>query len=118
MIIDVDFKSSSCDIIAADEGARLGYLGVSWGLGGGNGIGGPPLASFGTQEQKDKFLVPILRGQKTICLGITEPGGGSDVAAVQTSAKPVEGGWSVSGEKKVRQVQVHAFVEFTDTTVI
>lgn len=91
----------SCDIITADESARLGYLGVCWGLGGGNGIGAPPIASFGTREQKDRFLVPILRGDLTICLGITEPGGGSDVAAVQTTAKPVEGGYLVSGEKKV-----------------
>ncbi|KAK4048715.1 hypothetical protein OIO90_005708 [Microbotryomycetes sp. JL221] len=89
-----------CDIICADEGARLGYLGVSWGLGGGNGIGAPPLVVAGTPAQQDRWLIPVLRGELRACLGITEPSGGSDVAAVKTTATKTDNGWIVNGQKK------------------
>lgn len=90
-----------CDIVAVDEGARLGYLGVSWGLSGGNAIGAPPLVAFGTKEQQARLLTPILRGEKRICLGITEASGGSDVASLRTTAVRGEHGWIVNGSKKV-----------------
>lgn len=90
----------SCDFICADEGARSGYLGVSWGLGGGNAIGAPPLVVWGTPGQKERWLYPVLRGSKRCCLGVTEPSGGSDVAAVRTTAKQVNGHWLVNGQKK------------------
>ncbi|SGY76657.1 BQ5605_C005g03505 [Microbotryum silenes-dioicae] len=91
-----------CDLIMSDEGARLGYLGVTWALEGGNAIGAPPLVAYGTTEQRQKFLRPILRGEKRICLGVTEASGGSDVAAIKTAATRVAGGWRVTGSKKVR----------------
>lgn len=80
----------------------MGYLGVNWGLGGGNGIGAPPLVVFGTEEQKQRLLVPLLRGEQRCCLGITEPSGGSDVAGIKTTARRTEKGWIVNGQKKVR----------------
>ncbi|KAK4053684.1 hypothetical protein OIV83_001340 [Microbotryomycetes sp. JL201] len=89
-----------CDIICADEGARLGYLGVSWGLGGGNSIGAPPLVVWGTPQQQQQWLVPLFKGEVRGCLGITEPSGGSDVAAIKTIAKRTETGYVVNGEKK------------------
>ncbi|KDE04787.1 hypothetical protein MVLG_04751 [Microbotryum lychnidis-dioicae p1A1 Lamole] len=89
-----------CDLIMSDEGARLGYLGVTWALGGGNAIGAPPLVAYGTTEQRQKFLRPVLRGEKRICLGVTEASGGSDVAAIKTAATRVAGGWRVTGSKK------------------
>ncbi|KAM0792168.1 hypothetical protein ACM66B_004865 [Microbotryomycetes sp. NB124-2] len=89
-----------CDIICADEGARLGYLGVSWGLGGGNSIGAPPLAVWGTAQQQERWLVPLLRGELRCCLGITEPSGGSDVASLKTTARRTDKGWVVNGQKK------------------
>lgn len=61
--------------ILGDELARTGYLGVSWGLGGGNGIGVPPILHHGTQAQKDRIIPAVLRGQMRGCLGITEPDG-------------------------------------------
>ena len=93
-----------CDLILVDEGGRSGYLGVSWGLGGGNGIGAPPLVSFGTPAQQRQFLVPVLSGEKRICLGITEASGGSDVASLRTTAKKTGDGrhYLVNGSKKVR----------------
>jgi len=46
----------------------------------------PPVHLLGTEEQKQRFLVPGIRGMKIGCLGITEPGAGSDVAGIRTTA--------------------------------
>ncbi len=51
----------------------------------------PALARFGTDELRKEFLVPTIAGDYVACLGVSEPGGGSDVAAVKTTAK-AEGG--------------------------
>lgn len=58
-----------------DEIARCGYLGVVWGINGGATTGGAPIASYGTPEQKRKYLAPLLRGQQKHCLMVTEPDG-------------------------------------------
>ena len=66
----------------------------------GEGIVGPALIAFGTAEQRRRYLDPILRGQEIWCQLFSEPEAGSDVAAVRTTAVPVEGGtWEVSGQK-------------------
>ena len=54
---------------------------------------------FGTPDQHERFLVPAIRGEKIAALGITEPGAGSDVASIRTTAKPVDGGYVVNGAK-------------------
>ena len=54
---------------------------------------------FGTEEQKQRFLAPAIRGERIAALGITEPGAGSDVAGIRTSAEPVDGGYVVNGSK-------------------
>src|SRR3954452_19600651 len=46
----------------------------------------PPILAFGTEEQKQAWVVPAIAGAKILCLGITEPGAGSDVAAIKTRA--------------------------------
>jgi len=46
----------------------------------------PPIHLLGTEEQKQRYLVPGIKGEKIGCLGITEPGAGSDVAGIRTSA--------------------------------
>lgn len=63
------------DLIVIDEIARCGYLGIVWGLSGGNAIGVPPLINFGTREQKERFLPAVLAGKVRFCLGVTEPDG-------------------------------------------
>ncbi len=45
-----------------------------------------PIYLFGTEEQKRRFVVPLAKGQKLACFGLTEPGAGSDAAAIQTTA--------------------------------
>ncbi len=51
-----------------------------------HGIASPPIAKAGTPEQKRKFVQPVLAGEKIAALAITEPSGGSDVAAIKTTA--------------------------------
>ena len=60
---------------------------------------GPVLISHGSQEQKAKFLPRILSGDDIWCQGFSEPGAGSDLAAVRARAVPVEGGYSLTGQK-------------------
>lgn len=50
------------------------------------GIALPPILNLGNEEQKRRFIPPVIRGEKISALGITEPGAGSDVAGVQTRA--------------------------------
>jgi acyl-CoA dehydrogenase len=73
--------------------------GVGAGLGAHTGIATPPVFNFGTDEQHERFLRPAIAGEKIAALGITEPGTGSDVASIRTTAKRVDGGWVVNGSK-------------------
>ena len=45
------------------------------------------LLKYGTEEQKQRYLVPQAKGEKLGCFGLTEPGAGSDVAAMRTNAR-------------------------------
>jgi acyl-CoA dehydrogenase len=91
------------DTVAAavfvEEMARCGSGGVAAGLGAHQGIALPPIATFGTEEQKRRFLVPGLRAELIAALAITEPGAGSDVAGIRTYAKRVDDGYLVNGSK-------------------
>ncbi|KIW21379.1 hypothetical protein PV08_01959 [Exophiala spinifera] len=89
-----------CSVIVGDEFTRLGWCGPIWGLGGGNGIGCPPISRFGTKEQRQKWLPKVARGDIRFCLGITEPDGGSDVANIKTTAQKEGSIYKVSGQKK------------------
>jgi alkylation response protein AidB-like acyl-CoA dehydrogenase len=87
-------------VIVGDELNRLGWCGVTWGLGGGNGIGCPPIARFGTPTQRARWLPGVARGELRFCLGITEPEGGSDVARIRTTAERRGDKYVVNGAKK------------------
>jgi len=60
---------------------------------------GPLLLRFGTEEQRQRFLPAIARGEQYFCIGFSEPDTGSDLAAVRTRARKVAGGWRVDGTK-------------------
>lgn len=64
-----------------------------------HGIATPPIAKLGTSEQKQKFAAPVLAGEKIAALAITEPGGGSDVANIQTRAERDGDYYVVNGSK-------------------
>jgi alkylation response protein AidB-like acyl-CoA dehydrogenase len=60
---------------------------------------GPVINRFGTEEQKQRFLPAICRGELAFAIGMSEPEAGSDLAAVRTRATKVNGGWTVNGTK-------------------
>lgn len=82
--------------------SRCGAGGITWGLLGGLGIGLPPILKFGNKFLKDKVAKDCLAGKKFICLAITEPYAGSDVANLKCEAKKTPCGkyYIVNGEKK------------------
>jgi alkylation response protein AidB-like acyl-CoA dehydrogenase len=62
---------------------------------------------FGTEEQKQKYLVPLARGEKLGAWGLTEPGAGSDASGTRTTAVKKNGGWVVNGSKNFITHAVH-----------
>ena len=76
------------DAVFSEEMARCGSGGVAAGIGGHVGIATPPIFKFGTEEQKQRWLVPAIKGEKIAALAITEPGAGSDVAGHQDLRAP------------------------------
>jgi alkylation response protein AidB-like acyl-CoA dehydrogenase len=90
------------ELILTDELSRCGSGGAVWNLIGGYGIGLPPLYKFAQEPLKKRVVPDCLAGKKRICLAITEPDAGSDVANLTTTAKLTEDGkhYIVNGEKK------------------
>lgn len=86
-------------IVLAEELARCGSGGVGMGVAVQTEMATPPILKFGTEEQKQRYLVPAIRGEKVFCLGITEPNAGSDVAAIETVARRDGDGFVINGRK-------------------
>lgn len=90
------------EMIITDEMCRTGSGGLVWNLIGGFGIGCPPVIRYCQPQVVERILPDILAGEKRICLAITEPDAGSDVANLTCEAKLTEDGkhYIVNGEKK------------------
>ncbi|THZ71950.1 acyl-CoA dehydrogenase NM domain-like protein [Aureobasidium pullulans] len=90
------------EMLITDEISRAGSGGFVWNLIGGFGIGAPPVLKYGKKELVQRIMPEILSGDKRICLAITEPDAGSDVANLTCEAKLSEDGkhYIVNGEKK------------------
>jgi acyl-CoA dehydrogenase len=87
------------DAVFVEELARCGSGGLAAGIGAHSGIALPPIWKFGTEAQKQRYLVPGIRGELIAALAITEPDAGSDVAGIRTQARRVDGGYLVNGSK-------------------
>ncbi len=74
-------------------------VGVAAGIMVQSGIGTGAIYNRGTEEQKQKFLVPAIKGQKIAAFGLTEPDAGSDAASIQTTAVKKNGKWVLNGTK-------------------
>jgi alkylation response protein AidB-like acyl-CoA dehydrogenase len=79
------------EIAAAQVPDHLGVIGL--------GMAGPTIIAWGTDEQKERFLRPILECSEIWCQGFSEPSCGSDLAAVQSFARTDGDDWVVNGQK-------------------
>jgi len=106
------------EAVLAEELARCGSGGLAAGVGAHVNIATPPIWKFGTDEQKQRYLAPAIRGEAIGALAITEPDAGSDVAGIRTQARRVDGGWVVNGSKMfiTNGVRAHFYVTAVKTT--
>src|ERR1044072_2094517 len=91
--LDFVAEALACEEIERGEAAFRTLISVHVGL---NSLS---LLRYGTEEQKQRYLVPQARGEKLGCFGLTEPGAGSDVAAMRTSARREGDTWVLNGQK-------------------
>src|SRR5580704_7045114 len=100
--------------IAAGDGSVSTILSVH------NSVGCVPVLKFGSQEQKERFLKPMAAGEMLSCFGLTEPGAGSDAAAIKTRAVRHGNRWVLNGTKQFitsgQNAQVAIVFAVTDPT--
>ena len=60
---------------------------------------GPLILRYGSEEQRQRYLPGIAKGELYACIGLSEPGAGSDLAAVRTTARETAEGWRINGQK-------------------
>ncbi|HMJ34945.1 MAG TPA: acyl-CoA dehydrogenase family protein [Baekduia sp.] len=106
------------EAVLAEELARCGSGGLAAGVGAHINIATPPIMKFGTEDQKQRYLVPAIAGEMIGALAITEPDAGSDVAAIKTHARRVDGGWMINGSKMfiTNGVRAHFWVTAVKTS--
>jgi alkylation response protein AidB-like acyl-CoA dehydrogenase len=86
-------------IVLAEEIVHARCGGLAMGVAVHTDMATPPIHVLGTEEQKQRYLVPAIRGEKIACLGITEPDAGSDVSGIKTRAVREDGEWVINGSK-------------------
>jgi alkylation response protein AidB-like acyl-CoA dehydrogenase len=92
-----DYASS---VVLAEEIVHARCGGLAMGIAVHTDMAMPPILAFGAEEQKQEWVVPAIRGEKILCLGITEPDAGSDVAGIKTRARRDGGGdYVINGSK-------------------
>jgi alkylation response protein AidB-like acyl-CoA dehydrogenase len=83
--------------IYLEESARAGAPDHIGGIG--LGMAGPTIIAWGTEDQKKRYLAPLLSGEEVWCQGFSEPGSGSDMGAAKTRAVLDGDEWVVNGQK-------------------
>jgi citronellyl-CoA dehydrogenase len=86
-------------VVKTEELPKCGSAGVTMGLLVQSDMATPVINDLGTKEQKEEFLAPALRGEKIAALGVSEPGAGSDVAGIRTTARKVGDEYVINGSK-------------------
>ena len=86
-------------LVLAEELGLVNCGGVPMAIGVQTDMATPALANFGSDELRAEFLAPAISGDAVVCLGVSEPGGGSDVAAVKTVAKSDGDDYVITGTK-------------------
>src|SRR5918998_267289 len=87
------------NLVLAEEMTHCDSGGLAMGVAVHTDMATPPVFLFGTEDQKQEYLVPAIRGEKISCLGITEPDAGSDVAGIKTRAVRDGDQWVINGSK-------------------
>jgi len=93
---DLDYSYS---IVAAEELGRCRAGGVPMAMGVQSDMATPALAQFGSDELRTEFLAPVIAGDQVCCVGVSEPGAGSDVARIKTTARRDGDDYVISGQK-------------------
>jgi alkylation response protein AidB-like acyl-CoA dehydrogenase len=88
-----------CNLVLAEEIVHADCGGLAMGVAVHTDMATPPIHVFGTEAQKQAYLVPAIRGEKISCLGITEPDAGSDVSGIKTRAVRDGDEWIINGSK-------------------
>jgi alkylation response protein AidB-like acyl-CoA dehydrogenase len=91
-----DYYSS---FVLAEEIVHAQSGGLAMGLAVHTDMAMPPILAFGTEAQKQEWVVPAIKGEKILCLGITEPDAGSDVAGIKTRAVRDGDEYVINGSK-------------------
>jgi len=88
-----------CNLVLAEEMGRSNSGGLTMGVAVHTDMAMPPIHLFGSEQQKQEWLVPAIKGEKILCLGITEPDAGSDVAGIKTRAVRDGDDFVINGSK-------------------
>ncbi|HEY5107286.1 MAG TPA: acyl-CoA dehydrogenase family protein [Caulobacteraceae bacterium] len=83
--------------VLQQEMAKIGATNPIVGMG--TSMFGPTLLEYGTEDQKQRHIPPIVRGELRWCQGYSEPGAGSDLASLQTKCEDAGDHWKVNGQK-------------------
>jgi alkylation response protein AidB-like acyl-CoA dehydrogenase len=86
-------------LVLAEEIVHSNSGGLAMGVAVQTDMAMPPILAFGTEEQKRAWAAPAIKGDAILCLGITEPDAGSDVAGIKTRATKTDDGWVINGSK-------------------
>jgi alkylation response protein AidB-like acyl-CoA dehydrogenase len=86
-------------LVLAEEMANAKCGGLAMGIAVHTDMAMPPINLLGTEEQKQEWMVPAIKGEKILCLGITEPDAGSDVAGIKTRAVRDGDEYVINGSK-------------------
>src|ERR687887_2813034 len=91
-----DYYSS---LVLAEEIVHSNSGGLAMGVAVQTDMALPPILAFGSEEQKQQWVVPAIKGEKILCLGITEPDAGSDVSGIKTRARRDGDDYVINGSK-------------------